>query len=271
MSFLMFYPRIRPLDNNGEPMPGCTLQFYATLTTTPVPVYADAAMTTPLTHPVVANAAGAFPAIYGDPAVVYRMQLRTALGVLISDDDPINPQVPIPAGTVMMFHGTSVQRDAAYPPALWWVCDGANGTPDTRDRSPVGVSSTKPISGAGSSGGTAGTVNTSIAGAHSHAITVDSHVLTISEMPAHNHRFYYSLAGRSASGDDPGMYTSTSGVMRDNVIDRFGTQIAAQIIEDKGGGAAHSHTGSSASNGDHFHTISGQSPYVTVWFLKRRP
>ncbi|MCC7462085.1 MAG: hypothetical protein IT480_06430 [Gammaproteobacteria bacterium] len=271
MSANLFYdPRPRPLSLAGEIMPGCYYQFYATGTTTPANVYADDALTTPLTNPVVADADGRFVPIYMDSSTVYRVQLYDADDVLQYDVDPVHPHATVPAGTVALFHGTSTERDAAYPPALWALCDGTSGTPDSRDRAPVGVSGTKPISGAGSSGGTAGTIQTGNAGAHTHAITVDAHVLTTAEMPAHNHRFYYTTAGRSASGDDPGMYSPSSGSFRSNVVDRSGVQLATKIIEDTGGGTAHSHTGSSASNGDHYHTISSQSPYFTLWFLKRK-
>src|SRR5690606_29662047 len=134
------------------------------------------------------------PAIYLDPAIVYRVQLHDADGVLQYDVDPVHPHVAIPPGTIVMFDGTPEQRDAAYPPALWQVLDGSNGTKDSRDRSPVGVSNTKPISGEGSSGGTiSGT--TGPAGAHDHGGATAMTVLTEDNMPRHHHRLWCWTAG----------------------------------------------------------------------------
>jgi microcystin-dependent protein len=275
MSFLFFYPRMRPLADNGDPMPGAKLQFYQTGTTTPTPVYANATLTTPLSNPVIANAAGIFPAIYGDPSIVYRMRLLTAADVLVSDDDPIHPHASFPAGTIVMFNGSAIARDAAYPPALWAVCDGASSTPDSRDRVPVGVSATKPI---GTPGGSAsGTISTSAVGDHSHAATVAPTTLTLAQVPAHSHHVMqdsivasdvwsnndHSIAGESTAGGDSeyDLSPTTSGTWRGS-------------SESMGGGGSHTHTATTTAAGTHGHTIDRadlQPPYFPIWFLQRKP
>lgn len=53
---------IRAYDGNGDPVSGALLSVYNAGTTTPVTVYSDQALTTPITP--AANAAGAFPDIY---------------------------------------------------------------------------------------------------------------------------------------------------------------------------------------------------------------
>jgi hypothetical protein len=260
MSFLFFYPRMRPPDDNGEPMPGCYLQFYESGTTTPTPVYADGGLTTPLQNPVPSNAAGAFPAIYGDPAVVYRMQLYTAAAVLVSDDDPVHPHVAFPTGTLIMFDGTAVERDAAYPPVLWALCDGSLGTPDTRDRGPVGVSNTKPI---GSTGGNPSGM-TGAAGGHDHGGDTGGHALTAAENGPHAHT---GLTGVPMSADDnsQGPYTRLEGSSEqaDGTAD-FGTIVTGS----SGSGTAHDHP--IPTEPDHTHAFDAQSPYFTCWFLKRK-
>ena len=59
MSALLFQnPLFRPLSISGAILPNSYVQFYVTNTTTPTDVYADAALGTPLSNPVVADAAG---------------------------------------------------------------------------------------------------------------------------------------------------------------------------------------------------------------------
>lgn len=276
MSFLLFDPIWRPLGANGQVLPGCTLTFYESGTTTPAAVYADADLTTPLTNPVEADAAGNLPAIYGDSATVYRRQLHDADGVLLSDVDPIHPHVQFPPGTLMMFKGSEEDRDEAYPPSLWELCDGDNDTPDTRDRFPVGVSNTKPISGDASTGGSAsGTINTSSAGGHSHSVTVDGHTLTVSEIPAHGHDIF--AANRSGDFNADGWGGSNTRGIPGHNNGPFGARTSSiagdQLIRNTGGGQAHSHGASSGSVAGHTHTVNRADiapPYFTVWFLLRK-
>jgi hypothetical protein len=64
MALLFTLPRVSTIDLVGQVAPRATLQFFRTLTSDPQPVYADAALTTPLNQPVPASDAGLFPAIY---------------------------------------------------------------------------------------------------------------------------------------------------------------------------------------------------------------
>lgn len=91
MAAELFTPPSRALDSNANPLSGARWFFYATGTTTPQAVYADSALTTPLSNPVVADSGGKFPAIYFDASKVYRGILRTAdNATTIHDFDPIN-------------------------------------------------------------------------------------------------------------------------------------------------------------------------------------
>lgn len=263
MSFLLYDPLWRPLDANGAIMPGCYLQFYESQTTTPATVYADAGLTTPLTNPVVSNAAGVFPAIYGDSAVVYRRQLYSADDVLISDTDPMHPHVAFPAGTVVMFDGSAEDRDAAYPPALWEVMDGDNGTKDARDRVPVGASNTKPISGAGSTGGSTSGV-TDAAGGHDHGGATGGHALTAAENGPHTHTGLNSVP-MSADDNSQGPYQRLEGSSEQpDGTANFPTIVTAS----SGLGEPHNHPITSVPN--HTHTFDATPPYFTVWFLRRK-
>lgn len=88
MADLFNPPFVTILDTNGNPINGGKLKFYLTGTLTPATVYANAAQTTPLTNPVVADAAGRVAAVYLDPAVTYRCRVTDATDTLIKDIDP---------------------------------------------------------------------------------------------------------------------------------------------------------------------------------------
>jgi hypothetical protein len=95
----------RAVDADGAPLVGALLQSYVGGTTTPTPLYTDATLVTPLSNPVVADSGGLFAPMFMNPAVSYRLQLKTAGGSVIADIDPaaIGPaaatQAQVNAGT----------------------------------------------------------------------------------------------------------------------------------------------------------------------------
>lgn len=94
-SFVYYEPRSTPLNSNGQPMPGATLQFYYTGTLNPAPIYADSLLTQifpPLD--IVSDGMGRFPVIYLDATISYRRQLYDQFEQLQSDVDPINQANP---------------------------------------------------------------------------------------------------------------------------------------------------------------------------------
>lgn len=234
-------------------MPGAYYQFYESGTTTPAAVYADGALSTPLTNPVEADSDGRFPAIYLDPGVVYRVQLYDADDTLQEDVDPVNPFLAVPPGTVAWFHGTAEERDAVYPPSLWQVLNGDNGSPNGTGRVPL-------IAGGEiESGDTGGALITATGsgGAHDHGGSTGSHALTESELPPHDH----------ALPDGVVIYPG------DGL--RFGANVSFQghtnpaSTDEAGGGEGHTHT--IPSGGAHTHDIEGGlPPYVALWALMRR-
>lgn len=82
-------PVSTPVDAQGDPYAGAKRYFYLAGTLTPATVYADAALTTALSNPVVANASGQFVPIHIDPSVSYRTILRDASDVLLRDNDNV--------------------------------------------------------------------------------------------------------------------------------------------------------------------------------------
>jgi hypothetical protein len=93
MSAKLYYsPFIPAFSANGLPVAGAQLLFYLTGTTTKTTVYSDVGMVTPLANPVVADAAGRFPAIYLNDAITYRVRILDKLGAQIGAD--LDPYVP---------------------------------------------------------------------------------------------------------------------------------------------------------------------------------
>ena len=171
---------------------------------------------------------------------------------------------------------------AADCPAGWHICDGTGGTPDLRDRFIVGAGNTYALS---DSGGSAG-----------QTITVDAHVLTTAEMPAHSHGVNdpghshgVSDPGHSHGVSDPGHYHNinvTGGGGRGNGgIDTAthsgsstDTQNTGVSINSAGTGVSvnSAYTGLSTQNagsgGGHSHTASGSTnlpPYYGLYFIMK--
>lgn len=77
-------------DEDGNPVSGGKLFFYATGTSTPASVYSDVGLTTPLTNPVVADSAGRCAPVYLAHTAIYRCKVTTAAGATIRDVDPVD-------------------------------------------------------------------------------------------------------------------------------------------------------------------------------------
>jgi hypothetical protein len=86
---LTYTPRQTVVNGSGRPYAGARAWFYRAGTTTAQTVYSDAALATPHTNPVVANAAGRFPIIYLDPDNDYRCIVKDSGGNTLFDDDAI--------------------------------------------------------------------------------------------------------------------------------------------------------------------------------------
>jgi hypothetical protein len=108
-------PYADPRDDNGNLMPGATRTFYVARTTELAPVFANEALSTPLTNPSEANAAGAFAAVWLDVTREYRAKLEDQHGRLIYDverlaffADDIPPTAPVLSGVI---DGTDIELE----------------------------------------------------------------------------------------------------------------------------------------------------------------
>jgi hypothetical protein len=71
---------------------GAKLYFYVPGSTTARATYTDAALGTPHAQPVVADSGGRFPAIYLDPTLEYKCELKTSGGELIESEEKVSAQ-----------------------------------------------------------------------------------------------------------------------------------------------------------------------------------
>ncbi|MCJ8335735.1 MAG: hypothetical protein MJH10_16105 [Epibacterium sp.] len=89
MAAQLFYLPFRPaIDANALTVPGAQLYFYSTGTTTLISIFSDEALSTPLTNPVTANAAGVWPSIYFDDTQTVRVVLTDSDGATLDEQDP---------------------------------------------------------------------------------------------------------------------------------------------------------------------------------------
>jgi hypothetical protein len=140
-------PIVKPLSSNATFMSGCTATFYLTGATTLANVYANGTLATPLANPLTADASGTFVAVYLDPNVVYRVQIKTSTGVLISDTDPYVPSsiagltaallggilYPQSSAETTVFGSTGGSIVNSFYPAGHVYRYGTNTTPGTTD------------------------------------------------------------------------------------------------------------------------------------------
>lgn len=195
-------------------------------------------------------------------------------------------QASIPQGGIILWHGI-----LADIPSGWALCNGSNGTPDLRDRMVLGAGGLRDTLSVG------GSINlvSGLAvngGTHTHTVTVTGTVLTEAQLPAHNHDI--TDTGHTHTITDPGHHhdvkrASIAAAGAQQVANPVGNVSAMQsenattgitiasgttgiTIKDAGGGAAHTHTGSTAdSGGAHSHTVTGTvlNPFVVLGYIMK--
>ncbi len=143
----------------------------------------------------------------------------------------------IPTGVITLWSGST-----GTIPSGWALCNGANGTPDLRNRFVVGAGSTYAVDATGGSAD-------AIAVTHSHTATTNN-------TGAHTH----SLSGSAASaGAHTHSYTKQSGSTKLDAGGNAGSPYysigSASGTTGSGGAHTHSISGTAASKGNHTHTV----------------
>jgi hypothetical protein len=273
-TYIFTSPRYQPLSLAGARMPGAYLLFFITQTDTPTPVYSNYDLTTELGPEVTADSDGIFPVMYMDPEITYRVQLFAADDTLQYDVDPYTPPRDYPPRTVVWFLGTSVQRDAAYPPELWQVLDGNNGTVDGRDRVPI-------IAGGDYEAGDTGGSTTAETGENAEVPEGETGetILDAASMPVHNHRLYVRTSSTQRGNTRGFGFASTAGVEGQIIddapygyLDEAPQSGGNKLIEETGEETPTGHTHTVPAIPAHTHPIEGGGlpPFIALWALMRR-
>lgn len=202
-------------DNNGIPLSGGLIYTYQAGSSTPLATYTDVNGTTANANPIVLNSSGRLAnEIWLTYGYFYKFVLKDSSGSTIGTYDNLYGIVgvqtavgtTIPTGMISLWYGS-----IGSVPTGWYLCDGANGTPDLRDKFIVGAGSTYSVA---STGG----YTDAIVVSHTHTATSTS-TSTVTD-PGHNHIYYLktgtgtrpSAGGNENNGYDANTSTSTTGI-----------------------------------------------------------
>jgi len=187
-------------DNNGIPLSGGLLYAYQAGSSTPLATYTTISGTVANANPIVLNSSGRLDnEIWLTYGYFYKFVLKDASGSLLGTYDNIYGIVgvqtavgtTIPTGIITLWYGA-----IGSVPAGWYLCDGANGTPDLRDRFVVGAGSTYSVAAVGGA-------KDAIVVSHTHTAT------SVVTDPGHAHSYTSPAGGPVAFGDTA--QTTTTG------------------------------------------------------------
>lgn len=179
----------------------------------------------------------------------------------------------LPVGAIVAYSGLLVDI-----PDNWDICDGTNGTPDLRGKFIMGVSPDYALFDSGGAYTHEHSVESS-GGSHTHTLTIDGHVLTLNELPEHQHMCFQ--AGTSS-------FQSAGGVVDADpawAISDNGNSGSAFIAGANGGTATvggsskvghdqpHTHGGAAATS-THTHTATSSTesslpPYMALVYIRK--
>lgn len=100
------------LDDNGNPLAGAKLRFYDAGTTTPRTVYSNSGLSTAISQPVIADAAGRFVQVYLQ-AGIYKYTLHTSADVLVTSQDNVDPGLSASGTAIPIAQGGTGATTAA--------------------------------------------------------------------------------------------------------------------------------------------------------------
>jgi hypothetical protein len=178
--------------------------------------------------------------------------ITAGTGISITNGDGVsgNPTITatgatIPTGVILLWSGA-----IGAIPSGWVICDGANSTPDLRDRFVVGAGTTYAV------GATGGQNTITSVPAHTHGVGslanasdgAHTHNGTTSNTGAHQHNSDPSSTNQAAASNNVTYTTATS-----SASGNAGTSVLTSSA------GAHSHTFTTDSAGAHTHVISGNT------------
>lgn len=167
----------------------------------------------------------------------------------------------VPSGAILLWSGS-----VGTIPSGWFLCDGANSTPDLRDRFVVGAGSTYAV------GATGGQNSITSVPAHTH----DAGNFVTSNTGAHSHNGSTSTDGAHAhNGKNTGTFlignASPNASFRDrptNTNTQGNQGAGTNFLSVEG---SHAHNFSTSNTGSHSHTISGTTSSTGNASVDTRP
>lgn len=121
----LFFQPIQVVFRAGVVVPGAKAYFYLAGSTTPVNVFSDVGLTTPITQPVVADANGVFVEIFLTPGTAYKVDIQTSAGVSLTGY-PADNQLAIPASAATVDQ-TETAGEALTAGQVAYLSDGSGG------------------------------------------------------------------------------------------------------------------------------------------------
>ena len=203
-------------DNTGVPLNGGLLYTYQAGSTTPLATYTDINGNVANANPIVLDASGRLAnEVWLTYGVNYKFVLKNSAGSTIGTYDNIYGIVgvqtavgtTIPLGVITLWYGS-----IGSVPVGWYLCDGANGTPDLRDKFVVAAGSTYAV---GATGGSADAIVVS----HTHTATS-----TVTD-PGHLHRSL-NYGSSSSGGGANGIVGQGTGTNYDSLTNTTGITVA---------------------------------------------
>lgn len=162
----------------------------------------------------------------------------------------------VPVGIIAAWSGSE-----GSIPTGWALCNGSNGTPDLRGKFIIGAGGDYDVA---DTGGAESVTST----AKSITISVDDHILTTSEIPAHQHLMFIDATGSGSMSATNYVYKSSdSGGDTEYSLDGAASPAATVgLTANAGGGAGHNHD---LTQSDHDHDVDILPPYYALcWIMK---
>lgn len=150
----------------------------------------------------------------------------------------------VPTGLIIMYHG-----ELSYINSLGWhLCDGTNGTRNIVNRYVIGADENTNLQTGGNDYFTP-----------TATLNIATHVLTVAELPIHNHTFYEQNKPIS------GYYNSMEMDISGNWVSKTNTATSTKTSGYSGSNQAHGHSGSTYT----FNTIENRPLSKGVYYIQK--
>jgi hypothetical protein len=172
-----------------------------------------------------------------------------------------DPQSVFTAGMIMPFWGS-----LSDIPDGWALCDGNNGRPDLRNKFIVGVGTDYALGDTGGIDLHAG-LATELGG--DAVAATEEHVLTLDEMPAHQHG---CGLGQQNDVTTAFLHGSQAGSAPESINQDSNNTTVEALTEIIGGGLGHAHDVAISPHTHNIATLDNRPPYVALyWIIKVDP